>query len=84
MGQHASAKVIRQAMTGLGDVILDIDRGDSGLFGYVEAYANLWLLDLEGMDALDKPESPPAKIAALPGSTIDGAPTLGSPPPRVP
>lgn len=47
MARHASNNVIRRTMTGLGEVIRDIDPENPSLFGYVEAYATLWLLDLE-------------------------------------
>jgi hypothetical protein len=47
MAKQVPSSAIQATMMGLGHVIRDIDPDDSRVFGYMEAYANLWLLDLE-------------------------------------
>jgi hypothetical protein len=74
MARRASRNSIRQTMAGLGQVIHGADPDDPGLFGYVEAYASLWLLELDDTLELDShdpateremrsaPDNPAAKI----------------------
>ena len=70
MARHASRNAIRQTMAGLGQVIQGTSPDDPGLFGYVEAYANLWLLDMD--DTLGLDSHSPAKerdMRPSPGET---------------
>lgn len=53
---HVDSKntVPKQAMNGLETIIRNLDPDDPNVYAFAEAYAQFWLLDLEG----DTPEDP--------------------------
>lgn len=66
MANHVSKSVLQMTMTGLGQVVRDIDPDDPRIFGYMEAYASLWLLGLEDDTAPNLDAGAAARVVPFP------------------